>query len=219
MHVRGQASAADDCVLVLSRSRIVGAALCGALVALGWRAEPGLEQDHLRASHLVLIADEKGLLPPTRQWAGRACAGVVIAIGSRRRLEDLIQAVEAGARVALDADQPWHELIERLHQLLLEPRLAGDPGLLARLRTRAAEARRFQALTPREREVMAALLEGHGAAEIARLHHVSLPTVRSHIRSVLGKLQRTSQMGALALALRSCGEDTLLQKLDQIHHF
>jgi DNA-binding NarL/FixJ family response regulator len=54
-------------------------------------------------------------------------------------------------------------------------------------------------LTEREREVLDRLAHGHRAQSIARDFHVSLTTVRSQIRSVLNKLQVTSQLEAVAL--------------------
>jgi DNA-binding NarL/FixJ family response regulator len=61
----------------------------------------------------------------------------------------------------------------------------------------------FEQLTRREREVLAALMRGATAGEISKEAYVSLPTVRSHIRSILSKLGVTSQLAAVVLAYRS----------------
>lgn len=69
----------------------------------------------------------------------------------------------------------------------------------------------FAQLTPRECEVLAALMEGKSAADIAAESVVSLATVRSQIRAILQKLGVTSQLSAVALANRAgwtMGRDT-----------
>jgi DNA-binding NarL/FixJ family response regulator len=58
----------------------------------------------------------------------------------------------------------------------------------------------FRRLTPREEEVLAALVDGEPAVAIAGRATVSEATVRSHIRSVLTKLGVGSQLQAVAKA-------------------
>jgi DNA-binding NarL/FixJ family response regulator len=76
--------------------------------------------------------------------------------------------------------------------------------LLERLRLARREERerltRFERLTGRERAVLAALMDGRSAAEIAEDSYVSLATVRSQIRAILQKLDVTSQLAAVAAA-------------------
>jgi DNA-binding NarL/FixJ family response regulator len=55
-------------------------------------------------------------------------------------------------------------------------------------------------LTPSERRVLFQMMEGRTASEIATTLVVSLTTVRSHIRSILRKLNVNSQLAAVALA-------------------
>ena len=57
-------------------------------------------------------------------------------------------------------------------------------------------------LTPRERGVLGALMQGLAAETIAGRAHLSLATVRSHIQSILMKLDVSSQLAAVALAHR-----------------
>lgn len=60
----------------------------------------------------------------------------------------------------------------------------------------------FRRLTQREEQILAAVLDGQPAAEIARTAVVSEATVRTQIRSVLTKLGVGSQLQAAALAHR-----------------
>ncbi len=61
----------------------------------------------------------------------------------------------------------------------------------------------FATLTDREVVVLAELLEGHCAEEIAKAAFLSISTIRSQIKSILQKLGVNSQLAAVALARRS----------------
>jgi two-component system, NarL family, nitrate/nitrite response regulator NarL len=61
----------------------------------------------------------------------------------------------------------------------------------------------FDRLTRREEEVLSALMRGAKAREICAQSFVSMPTVRSQIRSILTKLGVTSQLAAVALAYQT----------------
>lgn len=58
----------------------------------------------------------------------------------------------------------------------------------------------FRRLTPRERQVLAAVIDGKSAEEIAAAHRTSVRTVRSHLEAVRSKLGVRSQLAAVALA-------------------
>jgi len=60
--------------------------------------------------------------------------------------------------------------------------------------------RRLDLLTPREREVLAHLMRGRPVREIAQLSFVSEATVRIQVKSILAKLEVTSQLAAVGAA-------------------
>jgi len=62
-------------------------------------------------------------------------------------------------------------------------------------------------LTPSERRVLFHMMEGCSAAGMARELFVSLTTVRAHIRSILRKLDVSSQLAAVALANGALSEE------------
>ncbi len=64
------------------------------------------------------------------------------------------------------------------------------------------EAFLLQQLTPRERDVLALLMEGAGAADIAGRLSVSRNTVRTHVQNILMKLQVHTRLQAVAFASR-----------------
>ena len=57
-------------------------------------------------------------------------------------------------------------------------------------------------LTEREREVLALLAEGADSATIASTCKISLNTVRTHVQSILAKLNVHSRLGAAAFAVQ-----------------
>jgi two-component system, NarL family, nitrate/nitrite response regulator NarL len=73
-------------------------------------------------------------------------------------------------------------------------------------RTEVSEARRTRQnlarLTAAEARILWHLMHGSTVNEIARAHVVSVETVRSQIRALLGKLETGSQLAAVALAWR-----------------
>jgi two-component system, NarL family, response regulator LiaR len=57
-------------------------------------------------------------------------------------------------------------------------------------------------LSERERQVLALLVEGLSNQEIAARLVISMPTVKSHVSSILSKLRASSRTEAVSLALR-----------------
>lgn len=74
--------------------------------------------------------------------------------------------------------------------------LARDRGFRAQERELTQKLGR---LSPREREVLDRLADGHRAAVIAEQFVVSMTTVRTQIRSILAKLEVNSQLEAVAI--------------------
>ena len=66
----------------------------------------------------------------------------------------------------------------------------------------AASAAERPALTPREREVLALLVEGAPNKAIARALGISVRTAKFHVAAVLAKLHARNRSEAVAIALR-----------------
>ena len=57
-------------------------------------------------------------------------------------------------------------------------------------------------LTERERQVLSGLVKGHTYQVIANERHISIDTVRSHVKNIYQKLQVNSKAEAVAVAMR-----------------
>lgn len=142
-------------------------------------------------------------------------AEVVVLTGLRDRTE-IAAAIEAGAVGYVSKSSSFEELLEAIHdvaelgQLLSRSQrdqLLGE--LQAQRAERHNELRRFSELSETEQEILAALMEGSYAQEIASQRFVSLATVRTQIRSLLRKLGVNSQLAAVAVARRAGWEPGL----------
>lgn len=119
--------------------------------------------------------------------------------------------LHAGASELVDGNEPFDDLlltITRLLRVCPSPRTERrSPASLASMRVgplaHDSQLERFVTLTDREQFVLAELLEGHCAEEIAKTAYVSISTVRSQIKSILQKLGVNSQLAAVALARRA----------------
>ncbi|HEY9374310.1 response regulator transcription factor [Streptomyces sp.] len=72
-----------------------------------------------------------------------------------------------------------------------EGRTAFDPEVVRRLLVRSTHADPLARLTPRERDVLAAMAQGHTNASIATRLHVSQSAVEKHINAIFDKLELT----------------------------
>lgn len=187
---------------VLNRPHSLARALTTALDAMGWRILAAASR-----RRTVLVADEDGALP-----APAAAADLVVLVGGVRCLDVLAAAAHTGTSAAVNADLPFADLVLEVDAALR----AGPAPTVDRerwqriLRERRTEAARFEQLTDREAAVLAHLVHGRSAAEIARLRPVALATVRSQIAAILRKLSVGSQVAAIAMAYRSCCDSRVL---------
>lgn len=98
---------------------------------------------------------------------------------------------------------------ERLREVVIsvardEPMLAPDVQRVLMAEIQNSSAGELPILTPREREVLALLAEGHGAAQIAAHLHVGLSTAKKHLGNLYDKLDAPNSAAAVARAMR-CG--------------
>jgi two-component system, NarL family, nitrate/nitrite response regulator NarL len=73
-------------------------------------------------------------------------------------------------------------------------------GLAREIRLRSRDSR--PVLTERERQILRLKADGAGNVTIARTLHVSLPTVKTHVRHLYDKLGTSDRAAAVAVAMR-----------------
>lgn len=141
-----------------------------------------------------LVADLRGL-----GWKVLVVSGGVDKPG-------VAAAVAAGAIGSVPKSRSFDELLATVitaangEPVMTEIELQSWLDRHRRYRAQERElARRLSRLSPRERSVLELLAEGMRAAAIAQHSVVSMPTVRTQIRSILVKLEVGSQLEAVAL--------------------
>lgn len=119
------------------------------------------------------------------------------------------EAVRLGARKVLSKSGPLNDIlaaVRRINQGLRVMASEEREELLevwGKERAHLAAARaKLDRLTVRERQVLAHLMKGHAVREIAAEGVVSEATVRTQVKSILAKLDVTSQLAAVGLAHR-----------------
>lgn len=124
----------------------------------------------------------------------------IIFLSAHGDIPTTVKAVKAGAVDFLPKPFRGQELLERVREALaLRTELRRED----RERTRIREL--FARLTPREQEVMAAVVTGRSSKEIARDLDLSHRTVEIHRARVMEKMEAGSLPELVALAL-VCGQ-------------
>ncbi len=192
-------------VVVVADSALIAEALAVALSSSGVSARAATRYRDRGSADTppgpAVLVDGPNTAEATRFLSGRGHAVVVIWTDPVRRAALL----EAGATIAVAPETTLNDLTG-----LLDALARGEPappvGVRAPLQT-VTEAilirERLTTLTRREQQILGALSDGLRPAAIARQLFVSLHTVRTHIRSLLGKLKVHSQLEAVAAARRA----------------
>ena len=143
---------------------------------------------------------------PLIEPATRAGIDVVVVTGAEEH-GAWARAVLAGARTVLSKTQPLVDVITTVQRLMQGlPVMSRDQrahllDVYAKQRADNAEVwAHFDLLTMRECEVLGQLMQGHSVRGIAQHGYVSEATVRTQVKSVLAKLEVSSQLAAVGLA-------------------
>jgi DNA-binding NarL/FixJ family response regulator len=131
----------------------------------------------------------------------RAAGLRVLVLTSATEPSAAAQAIRAGAAGVLYKDIDPDALVRAIRSVrdgnvLLAPEALGS----------LVRGSRVDTLTPREREVLAAIAEGRSNREIARSLRVSEKTVKAHVSSVLAKLGVQDRTQAAVYAVRNGGD-------------
>jgi DNA-binding NarL/FixJ family response regulator len=125
----------------------------------------------------------------------------ILAVTSVLEDDVVVRAVRAGATGYLLKDTEAAELCRAIHAAAAgQVQLA--PAAAAKLMREVAAPKSPETLTERETEVLRLLAHGRANKEIARELSISERTVKSHISSILGKLDVQSRTQAALHAAR-----------------
>ena len=152
---------------------------------------PGLD------GHAVLAALHDKADDPARRPA-------VVVLTSAAEDEHLLRAMQAGATSYLLKTSPADHVIAAVRNAA-----AGTASLSPELLTRLTQALRrppppdpLRALSPRERDVLRLIAQGHSNRQIARDLAIGEQTVKTHVRGILAKLGLQDRVQAAIFALR-----------------
>jgi NarL family two-component system response regulator LiaR len=119
--------------------------------------------------------------------------------------QHLLAAVRAGALAYLPKTAGVDQVVGSVRaaargESLLDPRIAAR--LLREVREVPARRRPLDQLSPRERQVLAALAHGRSNRQIARALQISEETVKAHVSSILAKLGLADRTQAAIFGLQ-----------------
>jgi DNA-binding NarL/FixJ family response regulator len=137
----------------------------------------------------------------------REAGATVIVVSGCTDRRVMADALAAGAVGWITKSEPFDELVAAVARVANgQPLLSAQQRQAIRAeagsfrRSRDLHAAALQTLSDRERAVLAGLMAGRRAEELAAESFVAVATVRSQIRSILAKLGVGSQLAAVALA-------------------
>ncbi len=180
--------------------------VCGSLAAV---------QDAIRSSRTsVDVALMDYLLPDgtgadaTRAVKRRWPSARVVMLTSVADDETMLDAVEAGIDGYLTKDRAGRDVVDAVRaahagEMLLPHVVAVELAhRVAGGRRQTARPTDVHALTPREIEVLQALVEGRSSRDICADLYIAPNTLRTHVQNLLSKLRVHSKLEAVAYALK-----------------
>lgn len=199
-------------LLVVDDHPVVRDGLRGMFAAAAGFEVLGEAADGVEAVRLTRALDPDVVLMDLRMPGGGGVAAIaeLTRAGARAKVlvlttydtdSDTLPAIEAGATGYLLKDAPRDELFTAV-RAAAEGRTVLSPAVASRLvsRVRAPAAPGNEALSAREREVLALVAKGTPNREIAAELFISEATVKTHLTHLYGKLGVKDRAAAVATA-------------------
>lgn len=115
--------------------------------------------------------------------------------------EFLFRALDCGASAFVAKSAPVQEVVGAIRHAAVSASAFSASGLAQALRRRSGAAQR-SILSPREREVLILLRDGHSVPEVATQIYVSLSTAKTYVARLYEKLGANNRAQALMAAVR-----------------
>ena len=149
-----------------------------------------------------LIMPEMDGMTATRTIRERCPHVQVIALTSFQEKELVQQALQAGAIGYLLKNVSATDLAEAIRAACVGRSTLAPEAIQALIQVESRGLTQDYDLTPREREVLALLVEGLSNPEIAERLSVSRSTAKAHVSNILSKLGVSNRAEAVALAVQ-----------------
>lgn len=148
----------------------------------------------------IRLPDGDGLALTSRARSQYPKLGIVV-LTMYAGDEQVVAAMEAGASCFVGKDAPTDEVIAAARRAVAAPRDFVAKDLEAVLQRRGSAPVRTR-LSPREREVLMLLADGHAIAEIARRLFIGESTAKTHVAKIYDKLGAANRAQAVMAAVR-----------------
>jgi len=133
----------------------------------------------------------------TRRILDVAPDAKVLILTSYGLSDDLVQAVENGAKGAMIKSAPIEEIVDAVRIIH-----SGKEAFPREVRQLVEETPRPAALTKRQQEILQSATRGLTTEDIAKQLNISVSCVLKHFSSIFRKLNVTNRTEAIAVALR-----------------
>ncbi|MBX3168691.1 MAG: response regulator transcription factor [Candidatus Eremiobacteraeota bacterium] len=148
----------------------------------------------LTASRLDLIEQAKKLVPSLQ----------ITVVSAQNHSEDVLGAFEKGATAYLTKNSSQEEVLRALGEIVqgrsfLDAKIAHL--VFTQMRKPKVNESEYANLSPREQEVLKRLQLGHTPKEIAEILHLSLSTVKTHVRNLYRKYEVSTRTQLILKAL------------------
>src|SRR4051812_2264157 len=143
----------------------------------------------------------------TRQIVTKMPSVRVIALSAYADRRLIAEVLKAGASGYLLKESAFEELVEAIRtaaarKVYLSPKIAAELVEDYVRMSKEPGPSVFESLSPREREVLQLIAEGHSTKEVARTLKVSVKTVETHRRQLMNKLELFSVAELTRYAIR-----------------
>jgi len=150
----------------------------------------------------VLLLDlrmpkKDGLQVITELTARRSSKPRVIVMTTYESEEDIRRALKAGAKGYLVKGTAPREIRESVRRVA-----AGESLLPGAIASKLAESMAHPELSERERQVLQYIANGRSNKEIGQVLYISENTVKTHVKSILTKLDAMGRTEAIAIGLQ-----------------